>query len=449
MSSSASTGPTRPGTASTGRRRARSGHRRGRGQRPRRPGERHCHAGPRGAPSSCASPWGCRHRVRVWEMRVGLVCPYSLAVPGGVQAQVLGLARVLRRLGHEARVLAPCDGPPPELFVTPLGNSIPTAANGSMAPVAPDLAGALRTIRALRDEEFDIVHVHEPLAPGPDPDRPAHAPGADGRHLPRRRRQLVVPVAEPGPRPLRRPHRRALRGVRRRPRPGPALPRRVLRGACYNGVEVDRWRLAEPLKPDGPTVFFCGRHEPRKGLEVLLAAMAVAAAHDPLLGGRQRPRHRPAAGPVRRRSPHRVARADQRRREDRPHAGRVGVLRPVARRRVLRRRADRGDGGPDADRGHRPSRLPQRGPARRRRLPRARRRPRGPGRRRCGWCSPTTTWPSGCARRAPSGPTRSRWTASPAATSGSTTMLHRSELGRQMAERVRSRRGRRRNIPST
>jgi len=33
-------------------------------------------------------------------MRVGLVCPYSLAVPGGVQAQVLGLARVLRGLGH-------------------------------------------------------------------------------------------------------------------------------------------------------------------------------------------------------------------------------------------------------------------------------------------------------------------------------------------------------------
>src|SRR5947207_11480175 len=100
-------------------------------------------------------------------MRIGLVCPYSLTMPGGVQAQVLGLARVLRTLGHEVRVLAPCDGPPPELFVTPLGDSIPTAANGSMAPLAPDPAAALRTIRALRDERFDVVHVHEPLAPGP------------------------------------------------------------------------------------------------------------------------------------------------------------------------------------------------------------------------------------------------------------------------------------------
>ncbi|MGH3851220.1 MAG: alpha-(1-2)-phosphatidylinositol mannosyltransferase, partial [Pseudonocardiaceae bacterium] len=60
-------------------------------------------------------------------VRVGLVCPYSLTLPGGVQGQVLGLAHTLRRLGIEARVLGPCDGPPPDSNVTPLGNSIPTA----------------------------------------------------------------------------------------------------------------------------------------------------------------------------------------------------------------------------------------------------------------------------------------------------------------------------------
>ena len=84
-------------------------------------------------------------------MRVGLVCPYSLSIPGGVQLQVLGLARVLRSQGIEARVLAPCDGPPPATFVTPLGDSLPTASNGSMAPVAPDPSATLRTIRVLRD----------------------------------------------------------------------------------------------------------------------------------------------------------------------------------------------------------------------------------------------------------------------------------------------------------
>ena len=47
-------------------------------------------------------------------MRVGIVSPYSLTLPGGVQCQVLGLARALRALGHPTRVLGPCDGPPPD-----------------------------------------------------------------------------------------------------------------------------------------------------------------------------------------------------------------------------------------------------------------------------------------------------------------------------------------------
>jgi len=96
-----------------------------------------------------------------------MVCPYSLTIPGGVQSQVLGLARTLRTLGHEVRVLAPCDGAPPDPATTPLGASIPFAENGSVAPIAPDPACALRTIRALRDEGFDVVHLHEPLVPGP------------------------------------------------------------------------------------------------------------------------------------------------------------------------------------------------------------------------------------------------------------------------------------------
>jgi phosphatidylinositol alpha-mannosyltransferase len=207
-------------------------------------------------------------------MRVGLVCPYSLTIPGGVQAQVLGLARVLRRMGHEARVLGPSDGPPPEPFVTPLGNSIPTAANGSVAPLAPDPSCALRTIRALRDEGFDVLHLHEPLAPGPTMTalvmHPSpcigtfHAAGDSSSYKymnsPIRwladRLDLRVAVSKD-----------AL-----------ALARGYLGGdyeVLFNGVELDRYRssLAHPI--DGPTIFFCGRHEPRKGLEVLLEALAA------------------------------------------------------------------------------------------------------------------------------------------------------------------------------
>jgi len=99
-------------------------------------------------------------------VRIGIISPYSLTIPGGVQQQVMGLARELRAMGHETRVLGPCDGPPPASFVSPLGNSLPTAANGSIAPIAPDPSAQFRLIRLLRDEEFDVLHVHEPLAPG-------------------------------------------------------------------------------------------------------------------------------------------------------------------------------------------------------------------------------------------------------------------------------------------
>ena len=100
-------------------------------------------------------------------MRVGMISPYSLTVPGGVQNQILSLAKSIRKLGTDVRILGPCDGPPPDTGITPLGNSLPTATNGSIAPLAPDAAAQLRVIRALRDEQFDVLHVHEPLAPGP------------------------------------------------------------------------------------------------------------------------------------------------------------------------------------------------------------------------------------------------------------------------------------------
>lgn len=205
-------------------------------------------------------------------MRVGLVCPYSLTVPGGVQGQVLGLARSLRRLGHEVRVLGPCDGPPPDPGVTPLGSSVPTAANGSVAPLAPDPSAQLRTIRALRDEAFDVVHLHEPIAPGPTMttllfgDTPMvgtfHAAGVSAAYrflgwgLQRLARRLD--------------HRCAVSPDARE------LAQRYLGGTyqlLFNGVELDRFASGPVTPTDRPTIFFLGRHEPRKGLDVLLEAL--------------------------------------------------------------------------------------------------------------------------------------------------------------------------------
>ena len=41
----------------------------------------------------------------------------------------------------------------------------------------------------------------------------------------------------------------------------------------YNGVELDEYAAVGARPNSGPTIFFCGRHEERKGLEVLLDAM--------------------------------------------------------------------------------------------------------------------------------------------------------------------------------
>ena len=65
-------------------------------------------------------------------MRIGIVCPYALDVPGGVQVHVTDLAQELMRRGHEVRVLAPA-GPEMELpdWITSAGNAIPIPYNGS------------------------------------------------------------------------------------------------------------------------------------------------------------------------------------------------------------------------------------------------------------------------------------------------------------------------------
>jgi phosphatidylinositol alpha-mannosyltransferase len=99
-------------------------------------------------------------------MRVGIVCPYSFEVPGGVQAHVLDLARALRRLGHEVEVLAPADEetPLPD-FVRPTGRAVRIPYNGSVARLSFGPVSFARVRRWIRDHDFDVLHLHEPVAP--------------------------------------------------------------------------------------------------------------------------------------------------------------------------------------------------------------------------------------------------------------------------------------------
>ncbi len=207
-------------------------------------------------------------------LRIGIICPYSLTVPGGVQMQVLGMARELRRRGHEARVLGPCDGPPPASFVTPLGNSLPTSANGSVAPLAPDPPAMFRTLQTLAAERFDVLHLHEPFAPGPTLTAAVthryptvatfHAAGRSSSY--KVIKPWLVTLIK------RLDHKVVVS------KDALALVRSHLGGeyeVLFNGVEVESIRSTPEMvrhAGDRPAIFFCGRHEERKGLRVLLDA---------------------------------------------------------------------------------------------------------------------------------------------------------------------------------
>jgi phosphatidylinositol alpha-mannosyltransferase len=97
-------------------------------------------------------------------MKIGLVSPYDLAVPGGVYSHVHHLAENFGELGHEVRVIAPSSNVSKlrenEIAI---GRPLSIAAGGSIARMSmtPRLAKPVR--RLLREEAFDVVHVHEPL----------------------------------------------------------------------------------------------------------------------------------------------------------------------------------------------------------------------------------------------------------------------------------------------
>lgn len=99
-------------------------------------------------------------------MRIGMVCPYSFDVPGGVQSHVLQLAEVMRARGHDVSVLAPSSSHV-ELpdYVVSGGKAVPIPYNGSVARLRFGPATHRKVKRWLAEGDFDVLHLHEPNAP--------------------------------------------------------------------------------------------------------------------------------------------------------------------------------------------------------------------------------------------------------------------------------------------
>ncbi len=100
-------------------------------------------------------------------MRIGLVCPYAWDIPGGVQIHIKELAEWLISNGHEVSVLAPViDGDAPrEKYVVSGGKPVPIPFNGSVARILFGPVASNRVRNWITENEFDLLHLHEPAIP--------------------------------------------------------------------------------------------------------------------------------------------------------------------------------------------------------------------------------------------------------------------------------------------
>ncbi|MFH8256745.1 glycosyltransferase family 4 protein [Streptomyces roseolus] len=209
-------------------------------------------------------------------MRIGIVCPYSWDVPGGVQFHIRDLAEHLIRLGHEVSVLAPADDDTPlPPYVVSAGRAVPVSYNGSVARLSFGFLSAARVRRWLHDGTFDVVHIHEPTSPslGLLTCWAAQGPIVATFHTsnPRSRAMLAAyPILQPALEKISA--RIAVSEYARR-----TLVEHLGGDAVVipNGVDVDFFAGAEPKAEwQGETLGFIGRiDEPRKGLPVLMRAL--------------------------------------------------------------------------------------------------------------------------------------------------------------------------------
>lgn len=213
-------------------------------------------------------------------MRIGLVSPYSFDVPGGVQFHIRDLAEYLLRAGHSTSVLAPADeGTELPAHVVPAGRAVPIRYNGSTARLLFGPLAAAKVARWLEVGDFDVVHIHEPLAPSLSLLAlwSATVPVVATFHtsnLRSRAMQAAYPLLRPS---LEKIHGRiAVSEDARRTvtthigGDSVVIPNGVDTAAFARARRSAEWAGA----PGRPTLVFLGRiDEPRKGLPVLAEAM--------------------------------------------------------------------------------------------------------------------------------------------------------------------------------
>ncbi|AOW92496.1 alpha-(1-2)-phosphatidylinositol mannosyltransferase [Rhodococcus sp. WMMA185] len=237
-----------------------------------------------------------------------MVCPYSFDVPGGVQAHVVDLAEVLIERGHKVSVLAPAsEGVDLPDFVVSAGRALPVPYNGSVARLSFGPAASARVRRWISDNDFDVLHIHEPNAPSLSmlALRVAEGPIVATFHT-STTKSLVLSTFQSVLQPYleKISGRIAVSELARRWQVESLGSDAV---EIPNGVDVQAFANAELLPGyprAGRTVLFLGRYdEPRKGMDVLLRALPTLVEKYPdlevlVVGRGDVDKLRRAAGPL-------------------------------------------------------------------------------------------------------------------------------------------------------
>lgn len=234
-------------------------------------------------------------------MRIALVSPYSWTYPGGVTRHIEALAEQFLADGHEVRVLAPFDPPdarstvlhrgarPQPLqapdYLVSLGRTVGFKANGAVSNLSITPRGVAIMHRELRTGGYDVVHIHEPIAPAVPWVATDRAPlplvGTFHTYNENRISNGVANLLG-ARRMMNRLH------VRIAVSQAAAWTARRFFGGHYrvipNGVHLDLERASRAaLRPHGDRlrIVFVGQSVERKGLPLLLRAFEALREHIP------------------------------------------------------------------------------------------------------------------------------------------------------------------------
>lgn len=210
-------------------------------------------------------------------LNIGIVCPYGWDAPGGVQAHIADLRTYLVNQGHQVSVLAPtADEENLPSWVVSAGKPISIPYNGAVARVLFGPVAFARVKQWIAENNFDLLHLHEPAIPSVSllACWAAEGPMVGTFHVSAKKQKAsfaIVPILEP-----------VIEKLSARIAVSEAARETLISHLETDAVVIPNGiyarKMAGKVRSDwsGQTLGFMGRfNEPRKGLKVLIDALPI------------------------------------------------------------------------------------------------------------------------------------------------------------------------------